>query len=95
MISKNDVKKLAILSRVEVADNELEDVAAEIESILAYVGQINTASASLADSVEDYSLVNVMREDSNPHTTGENTEILLNSAPQREGQYVKVKKILN
>ena len=35
-----------------------------------------------------------MREDSNPHEPGVYTEDLLNLAPERAGQYVKVQKIL-
>lgn len=38
--------------------------------------------------------VNVMREDGEPHESGLYTEKLLSAAPQREGQYIKVKKIL-
>lgn len=38
--------------------------------------------------------VNVMREDTEPHESGIYTEKLLSAAPQREGQYIKVKKIL-
>lgn len=37
---------------------------------------------------------NVFREDKNPHLSGEFTEDLLAEAPQRQGEFVKVKKIL-
>jgi aspartyl-tRNA(Asn)/glutamyl-tRNA(Gln) amidotransferase subunit C len=93
MISKDDVKKLATLSRIAVSENELESVAKEIDAILAYVGQINTASASL-DGEVSYPLVNVLREDTEVNETGACTDDLLRSAPAREGDYVKVKKIL-
>ena len=36
-----------------------------------------------------------MREDDNPHAGGIYTEAVLNEAPEREGDYIKVKKILN
>jgi Asp-tRNA(Asn)/Glu-tRNA(Gln) amidotransferase C subunit len=35
-----------------------------------------------------------MRDDSVTHTPGEFTEDILNNAPDREGNYLKVKKIL-
>lgn len=94
MISKDDVKKLATLSRIGVSESELEGVAKEIDAILAYVGQINTASASL-DGEISYPLQNVFREDTEVNETGLYTECLLQSAPTREGNYVKVKKILS
>ena len=37
---------------------------------------------------------NVMREDANPHESGIYTEKMLEQAPAREGNYIKVKKIL-
>ncbi len=35
-----------------------------------------------------------MREDAFPHESGIHTEALLNNAPEREGMFLKVKKIL-
>lgn len=93
MISKQDIEKLAILSRLALTDTEKDSFSNEIDAILGYVGQINTASATLSDEVS-YTLVNVLREDTEVNETGACTEDLLSSAPEREGNYVKVKKIL-
>ena len=94
MISKDDVKKLASLARIEVSEAELQSVAGEIDSILAYVGEIQNASSGLKDLETSYPKINVFREDVVQNKTGENTETLLKSAPGREGNYIKVKKIL-
>ncbi len=93
MISKEDVKKLANLSRISVSDEELESIPGEISAILDYVSQIDKAVSSGAPAVT-YPLKNVMREDANAHESGVHTEAILNEAPKREGEYVKVKKIL-
>ena len=64
----------------------------DIESILDYVSQVKNISADVA---RDIPVVhNVMRDDVVTHESGEYTEALLSLAPAREGNYVKVKKIL-
>ncbi len=92
MISKDDAKKLAELSRLKVSDEELESVSKEINSILEYVGQIKEASADASNNVV---FSKCLREDADPNETGKETETLLNSAPKREGNYVKVKKMFS
>jgi aspartyl-tRNA(Asn)/glutamyl-tRNA(Gln) amidotransferase subunit C len=92
MISKDDVKKLANLARIKLADGEEEKLVEDMGNILGYVEQIQKVSGSLPQ--EKLDVRNVLREDANPHETGIHTEALLAEAPQREGEYVKVKKIL-
>ena len=83
MIKKEDIKKLAELARIEVNEKETKSLAKDIEAILEYVKQ-----------VRDVSVVNVFREDANSHESGIYTDALLSAVPERDGQYVKVKKIL-
>ncbi|MFA6463468.1 MAG: Asp-tRNA(Asn)/Glu-tRNA(Gln) amidotransferase subunit GatC [Candidatus Paceibacterota bacterium] len=93
MISKEDVKKLAILSRLEISDSELESVAKEIGSILEYVGTIDSAIAG-EEKIDAPEFYNNLREDDNSNETCLQTETLLASAPKREGDFVKVKKVM-
>ena len=100
-MDKEKVLKLATLARIEVSDEEAEDLVREFDSILKYVSEIKTSPQPLSlprrggDSrAASGGEVNVMREDTNPHESGIYTEDLLNAAPQREGDYVRVKKIL-
>jgi aspartyl-tRNA(Asn)/glutamyl-tRNA(Gln) amidotransferase subunit C len=95
MISADDVRKLAALSRLALTDEEVAKFQGEITSILAYVDTIQ--KVPLPDSVvpsPHLALENVMRPDGEPHETGAFTEALLSQAPHREGDYLKVKKIL-
>lgn len=71
----------------------MDTLAGEIDSILAYVDQLKHASAN-APEKNDY-LRNVFREDDAPHESAIFTEKLLEAAPDKDGQYFKVKKILN
>ena len=94
MITLQEIEKLANLSRIAVTSEEKEQLRKDMESILGYVEQVNKVSADLVLEKEELLLCNVMRSDDNPHESGINTEILLAAAPSREGNYVKVKKIL-
>lgn len=92
MITKEDVKNLAELSRIEISDVEMEKMTSEIDSILGYVSVIQDIKGDAKNIVPK--LRNVMREDVPTTESGEYTEKLLKNSPNREGDYVKVKKIL-
>ncbi len=96
-MNKAEVLKLAKLARIEISDTEAEELAGEFESILNYVGEIKKAASHSAEASRDksnYALRNVLRSDENPHESGIYTEKILENAPAREGDLLKVKKIL-
>jgi aspartyl-tRNA(Asn)/glutamyl-tRNA(Gln) amidotransferase subunit C len=93
MISRDDIKKLANLSRIKLSSAEEEKFTKEIDSILGYVAEIKKAAGS-GEILGSERVKNVLRPDENPHETGVNTEALLAEAPERKDDYVKVKKIL-
>ncbi len=91
--------RLAGLARIAVSDKEAEDLTREFESILNYVGEVknvttNNQQPTTNSEKDDFPNRNKMRDDENPHESGLYTAELLNEAPEREGNYVKVKKIL-
>ena len=88
-----DVKKLAELSRIHLEEGEVEELRASLDSILGYVEQIKQVSAD-SNIEQTFPVTNILREDISPNQSGENREKLLNAAQKREGNYVKVKKIL-
>ncbi len=92
-MNKEEVQKLAKLSRVSITDDEAESLSSEFESILNYVGEIKNANVS-TDSAQNLLLKNVLREDANPHETGLYSEDLIREMPSSEGNHLKVKKIL-
>ena len=92
MITSDEILKLAGLARVDISSDEAENLRSEIDSILGYVGQIQQISEG--ETGEVTKLRNVMRDDVVTHKPLEYTEDILNSAPGREGNYLKVKKIL-
>jgi aspartyl-tRNA(Asn)/glutamyl-tRNA(Gln) amidotransferase subunit C len=92
MITTEDIKHLADLSRMEISDAEMEKLTAEIDAILGYVGQIINTTGDMTRTVP--LLHNVMREDEPQNKSGEYMESILANVPAREGNYLKVKKIL-
>jgi len=94
-MKKEDIERLAKLSRIELTSDEADALAGDITSILGYVSEINEITGSTAGEKKVGSIYNVFREDENPHEAGEYTEALLALAPERDGQYFKVKKILD
>lgn len=93
MATPDDVRKLAELARIEVPESELAKFAAEFESILAYVGQLDTLSITESGELLPYR--NVMRDDGEPHAPGLHTEKLAAQFPEREGDALKVKQIIS
>jgi len=97
-ISDKEIKKLADLARIKLSEMEKKGLKKDIESILGYVSEIQEVSSDATKvkplSLQRSDLCNVMREDKEPHESGLYTEKILKEAPQREGDYFKVKKIL-
>ena len=94
MISEKEIEKLADLSRIAVSATEKESLRKSMDSILNYVEQVQKVSKGLDSGKKAGLLRNVVREDDQPHESGIFTEVLLSAAPKRDGQYLKVKKIL-
>ena len=86
---------MARLARIGMNEEEAEKLSREFEAILGYVGEVKSIKpVSEAINKEDFVLKNVFREDAEPHASGIYTERILEQAPLREGNYLKVKKIL-
>ncbi len=95
-----EIKKLANLSRIDIKDEEAEEMARDFDSILAYVDQIKEVSNNFEyknkaeNSPDQYFLHNVVRQDEVRNQRNCQTEDVLNNAPQTEGGFIKVKQIL-
>lgn len=94
MASVDEVKKLAALARVFVEEGELARFASEFESILAYVGQLEALEIDEA-VLEKPPVRNRVREDGVPHESGIHTDALARQFKERDGDYLKVKKIIS
>lgn len=93
-MDQTQIKKLAALARIEISDEELASFSADLGAILAYVDQVRAVTEKVGDVAGQEMLDNVARIDIVTRTTGEYTDSILALAPDRDGNYVKVKKIL-
>jgi aspartyl-tRNA(Asn)/glutamyl-tRNA(Gln) amidotransferase subunit C len=97
-MNKEEVLKLAQLARIGVSEEEAENLTKEFGAILGYVGElkglVDVSTLNSDPKKEDFLQKNIFRTDENPHETGIYTEDILKTAPMREGEYIKVKKIL-
>jgi aspartyl-tRNA(Asn)/glutamyl-tRNA(Gln) amidotransferase subunit C len=87
-----DMKKLALLARIDIPDEELIEIGNSFEGILAYVGQVQEVSEG-SDVEPIYLIYNVMRDDVVTNTSQYRASILA-QMPHTENGYLKVKQIL-
>lgn len=93
-VTKEEIKKLANLARVNIEDQELESFSKDISNILDYVQEINNANINLNKEGRVGSVFNVIREDIVLNKGDEYTNKLLKNAKSTQERYIKVKKIL-
>ncbi len=92
MITIDEMKNLAMLARIEMSDEEMESMAHDFDSILAYVDQINKV---VVDEVSEKPLqVNSTHTDANPYPAGTFSDKLIAGAPDAQDGFYKVPKIL-
>ena len=93
-ISKQEVKKVAQLARLELNEGEIKSHAEQLEKILEYIKQLERIQTDdIPSTTRAIEVVNVFREDEKKNF--DCTEELLELGPSREDQYFKVPKIIN
>ena len=93
-ISRNEVKKVAQLARLELNESEIQKHAEQLENILDYIKQLEKINTeNIACTTRAIEVVNVLRKDEKKDY--ENSEELLDLAPSRENKFFKVPKIIN
>ncbi len=93
--TKEDVARLAALSRIAIPEAELERFAAEFDAILAYVGKLDELTLPSGGDQTLSPVRNVLREDGEPTVPGEYTEALVAQFPQKSGNSLSVKQIIS
>lgn len=92
-LSKEEIEKLAHLARLEFAENELDQMKADLEKILAFVGRID------ALNLEDVEPLIYMNKEVDKLRADEaklelTKEDALKNAPDRDSDYFRVPKVL-
>lgn len=93
-ITKNDVEYVARLARLRLTDSEKEQFTGQLEKILGYIGQLNKLDTKdVPPTSHVLSIKNIWREDDLNPCSQEIRDALLKNAPEREGNFFKVKKV--
>lgn len=92
-ISQEEIKNIALLSRLEVKEEHMAHVEKELSDILTYVAELNALEL---DGVEPMAhavpLQNVFREDETKPCL--NHDLALSNAPEAEDGYFKVPRVV-
>lgn len=92
-ITEDDVRKVAKLARLDLPEAKIATYTGQLERILDYVAHLETVDTEgVAATTRAVEVVNVCREDL--VTPTDVREELLNEAPQREGDFIRVPKIV-
>jgi aspartyl-tRNA(Asn)/glutamyl-tRNA(Gln) amidotransferase subunit C len=93
-IDEAQVRRVAVLGRLELSDQEVSQFSTLLSAIFEYIEKLNELDT---DNVEPLAhclpVHNVFREDV-PRPSLSNDDVLAN-APEREDEYFKVPKILD
>jgi aspartyl-tRNA(Asn)/glutamyl-tRNA(Gln) amidotransferase subunit C len=94
-LSREDILKLAKLSRLELTDDEVTQFESEISAILEYVEQLQTADLNgLEPTYQVTGLKDVTRPDEVVDYQAD-PKALLKNAPATEKNHFKVKRMVN
>ena len=96
MITKKEVEHVANLARLGLNEREKEKLSRELGVILDYfekLKEVDTKGVEVTAQVAG--LVNVFRDDNRPQEVDmEKIKKLIGQAPEREGNFVRTKTIL-
>ena len=93
-ISKEEVKKVAHLARLELNEDEINNHAEQLEKILEYIKQLEKIHTDdVLCTTRAIEVINAFRKDEMKNY--DCTEEILELSPSREEKYFKVPKIMN
>ena len=95
-ITLEDVRKVAKLCRLEIPEDDIEKYSNQLEGILEYIAQLERIDTlNVPPTTRAVEVVNVFREDTIVSSSSDVRDKILDLAPQREGEFFRVPKILS
>lgn len=93
MLDQAQVHKVALLARLALTPEEETQFASQISGILDYIEQLSELDTTdVAPTTRAIDVSNITRPDQ--HQSVQNREAILNCAPDRDGDFFKVPRIL-
>jgi len=94
LLTQEEVKKLAMLAKLELTDEEISKYQKELSDVLKYFTLLDTIDTEgLKPTSQVTGLVNVMRAD-NVTKQAAKPEDLMILSPKSQDQYIKVKRMI-
>ena len=92
-ITKDEVKKVASLARLELNEDEINNHAQQLEKILEYIKELEKINTNdVPCTTRAIEVINVFRKDEKKNY--DSVDELLKLGPSKENKYFKVPKIL-
>ena len=92
-ISKEQVKKVAELAKIELNEEEIDNHSSQLEKILEYIDQLEKIDTeNIPCTTRAIEVINVLRDDHKK--IFKDRDDILDQAPSREDDFFKVPKIL-
>jgi aspartyl-tRNA(Asn)/glutamyl-tRNA(Gln) amidotransferase subunit C len=96
MLSKEEVLKIAKLARLELSEKEVETMQKDLSAVLDYfeiLKKIDTSNVKL-ENKDILDIEKITRKDEVLFENNKTNDWLLNQAPDKKDDYIKVKAIL-
>jgi len=94
-MTKEELEKTAFLARIDLKESEKEQYLKDINYMMEYVEVLQEPDTSaLKPTTHVTELRNVWREDEVKPCPPDVLEQMLNAAPEREGSFYKIKKVI-
>ena len=91
-LTTEQLREVALLARLRFSPEEESPLATELDAILAYMDKLNQLDTDRVEPFKPAISLNALREDR--VTNRPDTESLLANAPDRDGTFFKVPKII-
>jgi aspartyl-tRNA(Asn)/glutamyl-tRNA(Gln) amidotransferase subunit C len=93
MVDKKTVEYVARLSRLKIDPHQTEYLAGQLSEILSYIDKLKELDVSAVEPMRGLNLShNVFRQDKALPSSAR--QDILSNAPQREGDYFKIPKVI-
>jgi len=94
-LSKQEIQHIAKLARLELTDAELEKYGGQLSAVLNYIDQLKEVDVKgVEPTAQVTGMENVLREDEARDWDKKEIEEALADAPEREGRFIKVKRVI-
>jgi len=96
MITEKDVDHIAQLARIKLSEQEKQKFQKELELILQYIDKLNQVeTVGVEPTAQATGITNSFRADEVNEPNVKQSQELINQAPERKDNLVKVKNILD